>query len=251
MACDITTRLTSKDLLIQYLPCGAANAHVQQLYFQADVAGGTFNLRVNGELTGAITWTGTEATDVASINTALDALPNLTAGDIVCTGADQTNLTLTAIANVFYNILIENIDNLTGNTGPDPNLTTGITTQGSTLVTISDDISSFGFEASVETTDVTGISEFERTQIAVAEVVSFDISVFKAGQSWGQAVKQGNWGTFYVYPEGKVIGNEVFAFNGLIESAGETYPDHEKIERELSGMRNGPWVLEPGSVYRG
>ena len=251
MACDITSRLTSKDLVIQYLPCGVAATHVQHLYFHADVTAGTFKLRVDGELTAAITFSATPATLITNIDAALDALPNLSAAEIASSGGAVTDMTLTASGNGFYNILIEDIDSLTGNSTADPNLTTAITTQGSSLVTISSEISSFGFEASVETTDVTGISEFERTQIPVAEVVSFDMSVYKADQSWGQAVKQGNWGTFYVYPEGKVVGNEIFAFNGLIESVGETYPDHEKVEKEISGMRNGPWVLEPGSVYRG
>ena len=251
MACPITTRLTGKDLVIQYLPCGVAATHVQQLRFHADLTGGTFKLRVDGELTAAITFAVLEATLITNVDAALDALPNLTAAEIALTGGDTENMTLTASGNGFYNILIEEIDSLVGNSTADPNLTTDITTQGSALVTISSEISQFSWEATVETTDVTAISEFERTEIPVAEAVSFDMSVYKAAQSWAQAVKQGLWGTFFVCPVGKVGGNEVFAFNGLIEKVSESYPDHEKVEKEISGMRNGAWVYEPGSVYRG
>jgi len=111
----VTTRLTSKDLFLQFLPHGVEAIHEQHLYFQADIAGGTFKLRVNGELTAAITMTGTAATDITAINSALDALPNLTAGDIVATGTVITDLTLTAIVELWYAISYEEEDQLTGN----------------------------------------------------------------------------------------------------------------------------------------
>ena len=245
----VTQRLTSKDLYLQFLPHGAANAHIQHLYFQADIDGGTFKLRVNGELTAAITMTGTAATDIASINAALDALPNLTAGDIVATGTVITDLTLTAIANLWYTILVEE-DSLTGNTTADPNVVSEVTTQGSVLITVSSETSQFSWEGTVETTDVTPLSQFERVEIPVAEAVSWDMSMYKADESWERIIFAGQWGYLYVYAEGKIIGNQVFAFQALIEKVGENYPDHEKVEREVSGTRQNGWVIPPNSIYR-
>ncbi|HEB28833.1 MAG TPA: hypothetical protein ENI05_13925 [Porticoccus sp.] len=247
-----TTRLTSKDLVIQFLPHGAAATHIQHLYFHADITGGTFKLRVNGETTAAITMTGTIATDLTAINAALDALDNLTAGDIVATGTVITDITLTAIVNLWYTIDIVDIDQLTGNTTADANLLTEVTTQGSILITLSDEVSQFSWEGSVETTDVTPINQFERMEIAVASAVSFDMSMFKASDlDWEYAIFEGQWGYVYVYQQGKIVGKKHFVMQALLEKVSESFPDHDKIEKELSGMRQGAWIVPPNTVYRG
>lgn len=255
MTASVTARFTSKDIVIQYLPCGLAATHIQTLSIEASISGGTFKLRVNGELTATIAWHATDATVVANINTALDALPNLDASDIVASGATVEAMTLTAsgAGNKWFTIEIV-ADALTGNTSADPNITTLITTQGSILFTVSSDISAFNWEATVETVDVTTISEYARTEIPVAEAVSFDMSIYKATdqtEDFKHSMYAGASGHLTVYPTGKTIGLDVFSFVGLFENYSEDYPDHEKVEISANGMRQGDWVIPPHSVYRG
>jgi len=251
MACStVTTRITSKDILIQFLPCGAAGTHVQHLYMHADVSGGSFKLRVNGEETAAIAYNATTATMIASINTALDNLNTLSAGDIVASGTVQTDITLTAtgLGSAWVSILVSD-DSLTGNATADPNYTTEVTTQGSALITLSSDVSSFSFEETVETVDVTAISEYEATEIDVKSSMTFSMNIYKANQSWEHVIFAGQSGILYVYPEGKFDGKQYFALNALIESVSEDYPDHEKVEKEISGMRQGAMVAPLRSLY--
>jgi len=249
MACStVTTRITSKDILIQFLPCGAAGTHVQHFYFHDDVTAGTFKLRVNGEETAAITFSDTAATLITNVNAALDALNTLTAGDLVLSGSDVTDMTLTAAAGGWYTVLVSD-DSLTGNTTADPNYTTAVTTQGSELITLSSDVSSFSFEETVETVDVTAISEYEATEIDVKSSMTFSMNIYKANQSWEHVIFAGQSGILYVYPEGKFDGKQYFALNALIESVSEDYPDHEKVEKEISGMRQGAMVAPLRSLY--
>jgi hypothetical protein len=234
----------------------APATHIQQLFFDAAVDGGTFKLWVNGETTAAITMTGTAATDIASINSALDALPNLSAGDIVASGTVITDITLTATGYGNGFLLIEVVENLLTQTVPNSNetLITQVTTQGSDWLRVSGDASSFNWNATSETVDVTAISEYERTEIPVAEAVEFDLSLYKlqAGESiLPIAMRNGEWGVLRLFPEGKIVAKEFYAMRALISEFSEDYPDHETVEQEVSGMRQGEWVNRPGSIWRG
>lgn len=248
----LTNRFTSKDILIQWLPCGefgdAEAAHVQHLYFHADVASGTFKLRVNGELTAAITYSDTIATLLTNINNALDGLPSLAAAEIVASGASVADVTLTGADPFYYEILLEAVT-LTGNTSDDPDLQTRVTTQGCSRVTISTEISEFSFEGTAETVDVTGISQYARINIPVAEAVTWDMSIFKTNAVWERSVKQGISGILYVYPKGKIVGEEEIVFRALVETVGTNYPDHDIVEKTVSGSRQGDWIVPPDSVY--
>lgn len=255
----LTSRITSKDVYIEFLPLSlTVETHIQHLYFDAAVNGGTFKLWVNGETTAAITMTGTALTDVASINTALDALPNLAAGDIVASGAAITDITLTATGkgDYFFVILIK--EEALTQTVPNSNekVVTEVTTQGSDWVRLSADASAVDWSNEVETVDVTAISEYDRVEIPVAEAVSGTLSLYKvkadATVIQSQlACKSSNWGWLKIYPEGKIIGKEVISFRALIDGFSEDYPDHEKVEQEISFMRQGAWINEPSSIYRG
>ncbi len=250
----LTNRFTSKDIEIYWLPCGSEGdnveaVHEQHLYFHADVTAGTFKLRVNGELTAAITYSATIGTLLSSINTALDNLPNLANGDIVATGASDADITLTGAAEAYYEIAIE-ADELTGNATSEPNLRTRVTVQGCTRVKVSTEISEFSFEGSAETVDVTGISEFERLNIPVASAVSFDMSIYKTNASWENSIKEAASGILTVYPKGKFVGEEVIEFRALIETVGTSFPDHDIVEKSVSGSRQGAWILPPYSIYR-
>jgi hypothetical protein len=250
---SLTARFTSKDIQIDWLPCsdtgdGTEQAHVQHLYFHDDVTAGTFKLRVNGELTAAITFSATAATLITNVNAALDALAGLGGGDLVLSGADVSDMTLTGSDPFYYEIYVE-ADLLTGNATSDPNVQTRVTTQGCVTVRISSEVSEFSFEGSAETVDVTAISEYERLEIPVAEAVSFDMSIFKTNSSWERSVKQGISGILTVYPRGKIVGNEFFSFRALIDKVSESYPDHDIVEKQVTGARQGAWIVRPDSIY--
>lgn len=247
--CQIDTgRFTSKDILIQYLPCGVAADHVQHLRFHADVSAGTFKLRVNGVETAAITFSATAATLISSINSELDLVTEA-AGDLVTTGTVVTDLTITGdVGTGWFSIEVSD-DSLTGNATADPNVTTDVTTQGSKLYTLSGQISKFDYEVTIDTTDVSAISEFEKTAIPVGETMSFDLSLYRANEDWNFAVKTGNRGILYVYEQGKVPGNRWFAFWALFDKASVSYPDHNIVEASVSGARQGAMVVPFDSVY--
>lgn len=253
MACTVDTgRFTSKDIVIQYLPCGVEQTHIQYLRFHVDVAGGTFKLRVNGELTAAITFSDTEATLVTSIQTALDALSNLANSDIVVATTGSDTFTLTGAAAFFYHITVEN-DALTGNATADPNVTTEVTQQGAKWVTISAQVKTFSYEQTTDTTEVTSISEYEVTEIPTKESMTFDISIYSAEESWLWSFVSGARGLFAVYPTGKVNNgsNRYFEFWGLITKLSEDFPDHDVVEKSVSGVRQGAMVIPLNSLYQG
>lgn len=258
--CDIRERMTSESIYIEYLPFSCEEAdHIQHLYFDSAVDGGTFKLAVNGNVTAAITFNATIATLLSNINAALDALPNLGAGDIVASGASSADVTLTATTVAAQNkyFLIEIYDDSLTQTVPNsnPHLQTEVTTQGSGWVRLSDDVSAVDWELSVETVDTTAISEYNRTEVPVADSVSGTASFYKnkstsSGEQFALFLTpEKAWGILRIYPEGKVLGKEVITLRALVENFSETYPDHEKVEQELSFMRQGAWITRPTTVY--
>lgn len=256
MACT-TTRYTSKDLVMEYLPdCdGVERAHVQLISIPASVSGGTIAFRINGVSTGAITYTGTPATDITAIETAIDAVL-ATIGDgtdtVTVTGTVSTAITVTHTNNYWYEYLVdEGGDLLTGNTSSDPNVTLSVTTQGAKLYRVSTEISEFSYSITTETTDVTAISEYSRSTIPVADTVSFDGSAFASNAEFEYIMQSPNGirGIWTIYPQGKLTGQEIIKFEGLLTSFEPSYPDHDVVEISFSGDRVGGWILPPRSVY--
>lgn len=68
---------------------------VQQLMFVDYVAGDTFNITLEGETTNAIVWAGVGATDAASIQAALVALPSVGAGQVTVASLSTTEFQAT------------------------------------------------------------------------------------------------------------------------------------------------------------
>jgi hypothetical protein len=68
----------------------AGTNEVQTLTIGGTPTGGTFRIALDGLPTTAITWVGVNATLLASINAALDALPNSAASAIVATAGTLT-----------------------------------------------------------------------------------------------------------------------------------------------------------------
>ena len=67
---------------------GAGTSEIQTLEFGGTPDGGTFKLAFDGHITAAITWTAVDATLIAAIDAALEALPNIGASGV--TVADGT-----------------------------------------------------------------------------------------------------------------------------------------------------------------
>lgn len=249
--CVNTDRFTSKDLLVQFLPCASeAQVHIQVLSFHDDVAAGTFKLRVNGEETAAITFSDTVATLLTSINSALAALDTLGASELVATGTLLSAITLTSSSERYLVVLVSD-DSLTGNASDEPNIKSQVTQQGSTLYTITSQISAFGYEESVDTVEVTAISEYEATEIPVKSTMTWNASIFEANEEWKHAVFAGQSGIMYVYPKGKFVGNTYFAFRALIEKSGVEFPDHDVVEATIDGQRQGAMIIPFNSIYKG
>jgi hypothetical protein len=254
MSDNPTGRITSENIRIEFFPRSDAaitENHVQHFYFDSAVDGGTFKLWVNGEVTAAITFSATEATLITNVNAALDALPNLDAAELVLSGAASTDMTLTSTPDKYYRIFVFE-DNLTQTT-PNTNdhVLTEVTQQGTQQIVLSAQASSFNWEGQSETVDMTAISEYDRIEVPVALAVNWEINLYKADETWEFAIYSGTYGTFRVYPEDKIVGREYFQFRGLIETVGEDYPDHEKVERTISGMRQGDWHVPPNTEWRG
>lgn len=68
----------------------AGTSEVQTLTIGGTPTAGTFTIRYDGFTTGAITWSATNATLLANINAALNALPNLEDGELVAAAGSLT-----------------------------------------------------------------------------------------------------------------------------------------------------------------
>ncbi len=224
--------------------------------FQVSLLVGGSAVALSDDGTGTHHWEYQGTAIAENMQTAVDALANMTAGDLAITGTLITALNMigTQIGNKFFRILVTD-DSLTKSiANVNDNTTLTVTVQGAAYVVLSAQASAFSWERSVETVDVTALSEYDRIEIPVAESVSFDLSLYKveAGtEVWVYSVYPGNNGVFWVFPEGKIIGKENFKFKALFADAGEDFPDHEKVEIELSGSRQGAWIVQPNSIYRG
>ena len=252
----MSQRYTSKDVRIEWIPNSATAVHVQVLAFESGASGGTFKLRVNGELTANITFNSTAATLVTNINSALDALANLDAGDIAASGTSISAITLTADSSKYYEIAVEAVA-LTG-TGlsADP-ISSTVTTQGSELFVISAEMSSFEFEESIDKVDMTAISEYDQTELAVKRMLTWSGNMFHVTREnatdqssvWQTSLQAGKTGRLTIYPKGKFVGKEYFSFDTLIDSFSQSYPDHEKVEIAFSGTRQGAMIVPFNSIY--
>jgi hypothetical protein len=263
MALPIEDYVISSDVEIWFMPFGnrkkndgVETEHVQELLFHPNVDGGTFRLRVNGEQTADITFNTTVATFLTSINNALDALEILDAAEIVATGTASTAITLTGADPGYYHILVENVALTDSSVAVEPSLAvrTRVTTYGSLSIRLDAYMSSFDIEDSVDTTDTTPISQFSADVVAVKNSGSFSAKLFDANQEWGWLFAvmdvEGLEGRMEVYKQGKFDGTRYRVLDVLIESAKQSYPDHDKLEIDISGMRKGAYVVPPESIYR-
>jgi hypothetical protein len=116
---------------------GAGTSEVQTLTIGGTPTGGTFKLTFDGFTTAAITWSATNATLIASIDAALEALPNIGTGNIATAAGSLTagigTITLTfggALATTAVPTITVADNSLTGTA---PTLAVAETTPGVTV----------------------------------------------------------------------------------------------------------------------
>lgn len=248
------TRITSKDIHIEATPIGSeADECVFTLYFTADSAdaiAGTFRLWVDGKLTAPITYAvvATMATSVAAALNAADVL-GVGAVSAADSATDPGNVEITFLAVGYHamkGITIEDDGDSTLNAS----LRVHVNTQGTETFRIDAEASAFNFEESVDLVDMTAISEFNTTEVAVKASASFELNLFEAQQDWSHVFYGGANIIFMVWETGKVPGSKYFAMQGVIDSYSKDFPDHEKVEIAISGTRVGAMLIPFNTVYR-
>ena len=114
----------------------AGTDEVQTLEFGGTPTGGTFKLAFDGFTTAAITWTAVDATLIAAIDAALEALANIGTGGVVVADGTLTNgigtVTITFAGNLI-NLAVPLITEANNSlTGTDPTIVITETTPGVT-----------------------------------------------------------------------------------------------------------------------
>ena len=107
---------------------------VETLTFGGTITGGTFALQFLGNTTGPITWSATNATLIANISTALNAINTVgTGGFTVAAGSLTAGIgTVTATAGANIGLITIPVFTIVNNalTGTSPTLTVALTTTG-------------------------------------------------------------------------------------------------------------------------
>jgi hypothetical protein len=241
--CTSPNRITSQNLVMEYTPCGdAAVMHEVELEFVqhgSDPLAGAFVLWVDGHLTAPITYNATVATLATSVGAAIDAV--LPATFTVAAVGGKVNIVADAVG--YHRIL-----GLLGTLVADK-INVVVLAQGTQTVSITSQASSFSWEDTIDTTDATALNQFDAVNIPVKGSMTFEISLFRANLDWDYFFHSAAEGQFTIYEEGKVTGKKYFAFNALLDSDGGNAPDHDKMERTISGSRQGSMVVPFNSYY--
>lgn len=120
---------------------------------------------------------------------------------------------------------------------------------GTDEIVLTSDFTSFSFNRSVETVDVTASNEKERTVKETIESMDFNIMLFDAEQTYQADILPKACGLLSVYPTGKTSGEKYFSFNMILTGYSEDFPFDGALEIEVAGQRQGAMVAEIGSTY--
>lgn len=115
---------------------GAGTSEVQTLTIGGTPTGGTFKLAFDGHTTAPITWSATDATLIANIDAALEALPNIGTGGVTTAAGTVTSgigtITMTFAGNL-AKLVVPTISVANNSlTGTSPTLAVAETTPGVT-----------------------------------------------------------------------------------------------------------------------
>lgn len=250
------TRITTKNMVIEFMPA-LFPGHRAPAYAAYDVpadhvtvlslggaTSGTFKLAVNGRPTAAITCSASLASSV--IQTALTDLMGV--GTFTVTGDAGGPYTITAAGSLADTFIVIEIVAVTGLATA---VTQAITTQGSGWIELQAEASSFSYSGTIESVDVTGLGESERTHVSTVSDATFEVSLYEALQSYRHALREGVEGYIRVFEDGKEAGKRYFAWQVLVLDANSDFPMHEKVEIQMSGRRQGRDIARVGSYWPG
>ncbi len=114
--------------------------------------------------------------------------------------------------------------------------------------TLTGDQTSFGFDRTLDTVDVTAGNEQSRYFKDTIEGLEWNLSIFDADQSYLSSVLPRATGVLEVRKEGTAGGRPTFSFNALITGYSEDMPFDGALEIEITGVRNGDMVTEIGTT---
>lgn len=258
MAIGEVTRITSKELVIEFQPAayprhealqyagyGEELNHETELYLNGSTTG-SFRLAVNGHRTAAIN---AAAITSQTIQTALDALPYganaLTVAAATAGGDHKISATADGVLENEF-LVIEIVEDTT-----DKGVTQIIQKQGSKFYQLQAEVSSFSYSATQESVDVTGISETSRRHTTTVGDATFEITLYEALKDYRAILYPGVEGYLRVFEAGKQLGRRYFAWEVLLTEGGSSFEQFEKVEIDISGRRQGAEIARIGSIWSG
>jgi len=118
------------------------------------------------------------------------------------------------------------------------------------IETLTADFTSFSYDQSTDTVDVTAGDERERAFVPTITSLDWTINAFDTQSGFDKSVVYaGAKGKLTIYPKGKVDTEEFFSFNTVINGYNSSGPFDGAVEVEITGQRNGAMIDDFGSVY--
>lgn len=126
-----------------------------------------------------------------------------------------------------------------------------VTPTGGSLITISDDYSSFGYNRQFDNEDVTAGNSEDREFLKTKKGMTFSLDIFGGDDDTWNAVFEARTGVMEVYRHGVGTGEEYFSFNYVLDGADASLGTDKSEEITLTGTKSGAMVADFGSVQGG
>lgn len=229
-------------------------------------------LSISGTPTGTIKLTvdGTESTDITLsatiaatvIQTAINGITGVPSTEFTVTGTITTGFTITGASIRRWTIGF--VLGTSTNTLSVSYSKRGIGTvdleatdaqviirqQGSKFLRLTADVMSMKFGSKVKTTETAGLAQIEDYPEVVGSSGTFSLSMYgTVVADWLIPMStEGLSGTIYWYPTGRVIGETYAAMRVVLDGFDEDLPFHEKVEVDISGVRQGAMIAPKGTI---
>ena len=221
---------------------------------------GTVKLTVDGFESADITLSAT--TMASALQTALNAITGVPSSEFTVAGTLSAGFTITGASPIRWTIGFVlgtstntiAIDYTTRGIGTEQLEVTDaqiiIRQQGSRFLRLTADIMSMKFGTKVKTTETAGLAQIEDYPEVVGSSGTFSLSMYGtvAGEWLIPMSTEGLSGTIYWYPTGRVIGETYAAMRVVLDGFDEDLPFHEKVEVDISGVRQGAMIAPKGTI---
>lgn len=258
MSIGEVTRITSANMVVEFQPAlhplyragsyagyDEEQNHVVVLALNG-AASGTFRLVVNGYRTAPITASATLA--ATAVQSALEALPNVGTGDLTVTGSAGGAFTITAAAALENEFLIIDVVDKTGAASA---VSISVTSQGSKWYRLDAEMSGLSYSSTIDTVDVTGMSEKARRHSSTVSDATFDLTLYEALREYRFMLVAGVEGYLRVFEDGKEINKRYFAWQTMFSDDATDFKAFDKVEISISGRRQGVDIAPVGSRWAG